>query len=138
MGAGAARVVGMLGSGGMARMHVEALVAVRKIERLQVFSPTRDHRERFASEMRERHGLEVIAADEPGMACRGADILAACTDSATPVLRGEWLEPGMHVISIGGRPHPSARGVFDRVLRPGTGSAPFRRPELGTRDDDHR
>jgi ornithine cyclodeaminase/alanine dehydrogenase-like protein (mu-crystallin family) len=129
------RVLGMLGSGGMARAHVEALVAVRKIERLQVFSPTRDHRERFASEMRERHGLEVIAADEPGTACRGADILAACTDSATPVLRGEWLEPGMHVISIGGRPHRSARELFDRVLRLGTAPAPIGRPELGTADE---
>ena len=129
------RVLGMLGSGGMARAHVEALVAVQKIERLQVFSPTRDHRERFASEMRERHGLEVITADEPGTACRGADILAACTDSATPVLRGEWLEPGMHVISIGGRPHRSARELFDRVLRLGTAPAPIGRPELGTADE---
>jgi len=129
------RVLGMLGSGGMARAHVEALVAVRKIERLQVFSPTRDHRERFASDMRERHGLEVIAADEPGTACRGADILAACTDSATPVLRGEWLEPGMHVISIGGRPHRSARELFDRVLRLGTAPAPIGRPGLGTADE---
>ena len=129
------RVLGMLGSGGMARVHVEALVAVRKIERLQVFSPTRDHRERFASEMRERHNLDVITADEPGTACRGADILAACTDSATPVLRGEWLEPGMHVISIGGRPHRSARELFDRVLRLGTAPAPIGRPELGTADE---
>src|SRR5256885_15820360 len=124
MGAGAARVLGMLGSGRMARMHVEALVAVRKIERLQVFSPTRDHRERFASEMRERHGLEVIAADEPGTACRGADILAACTDSATPVLRGDWLEPGMHVISIGGPAPRGAPGVFGCVVLLGDASAP--------------
>jgi alanine dehydrogenase len=129
------RVLGMLGSGGMARVHVDALVAVRKIERLQVFSPTRDHRERFASEMRERHGLDVITTGEPGKACRGADILAACTDSATPVLRGEWLEPGMHVISIGGRPHRSARELFDRVLRLGTAPAPIGRPELGTADE---
>ncbi len=135
MARGDSRVLGMLGSGGMARAHVEALVAVRKIERLQVFSPTRDHRERFASEMRERHDFEVIAADEPVKACRGADILAACTDSATPVLRGEWLEPGMHVISIGGRPHRSARELFDRVLRLGTAPAPIGRPELGTADE---
>src|SRR2546423_14419768 len=95
------RVLAMLGSGGMARMHVEALVAVRKIERLQVFSPTRDHRERFASEMRERHGLEVIAADEPGMACPGAGILAPSTDPATPGLPGEWPEPRKPLISVG-------------------------------------
>ncbi len=48
-----ARVLGMLGSGGMARSHVEALLCVRAIERLQVFSPTREHREAFAREMAE-------------------------------------------------------------------------------------
>src|SRR6476620_5798840 len=36
-----ARVVGMLGSGGMARSHMEAFRCVRDIRKLQVFSPTR-------------------------------------------------------------------------------------------------
>src|SRR6478609_74925 len=39
-----AEVVGILGSGGMARTHMEAFTAVRKIEKLQVFSPTRENR----------------------------------------------------------------------------------------------
>src|SRR5262249_38458574 len=34
-----ARVVGMLGSGGMARTHIEAFTRVRTIHRLQVYSP---------------------------------------------------------------------------------------------------
>jgi ornithine cyclodeaminase/alanine dehydrogenase-like protein (mu-crystallin family) len=66
---------------------------------------------------------------------RGADILAACTDSAEPVIRGEWLEPGMHVISIGGRPDDAARRRFDRRLRLGTTPAPVGRPEYATADE---
>ncbi|MGZ8445334.1 MAG: ornithine cyclodeaminase family protein, partial [Candidatus Binatia bacterium] len=42
-----AEVVGMLGAGGMARTHMEAFTRVRKIDKLQVFSPTRESRERF-------------------------------------------------------------------------------------------
>jgi ornithine cyclodeaminase/alanine dehydrogenase-like protein (mu-crystallin family) len=129
------RTLGLLGSGGMAHSHVEALLEVRKIERLRVFSPTREHRERFASEMAELHGIECEACDEPGEACRSAHILAACTDSAVPVIRGEWLEPGMHVISIGGRPDDAARARFDRTLRLGTAPAPVGRPELATTDE---
>ncbi len=129
------RTLGMLGSGGMAAGHVESLLGVRRLERLRVFSPTPAHRERFASEMAERHGLHCEAVDDPLEACRGADILAACTDSVDPVIRGAWLEPGMHVVSIGGRPDDAARARFDRVLRLGTAPAPVGRPELGTTDE---
>jgi alanine dehydrogenase len=129
------RTLGMLGSGGMAESHVAALLEVRGIERLRVYSPTRAHRERFAAEMAERHDIDCAACDEPRAAYEGADILAACTDSALPVIRGKWLEPGMHVVSIGGRPDDAARARFDRTLRLGTAPAPLGRPELATADE---
>src|SRR5262249_38483196 len=56
-----AEVVGMLGVGGMARSHVESLMCVRRIRRVQVFRPTRAHREAFAAEVHARHGVEVVA-----------------------------------------------------------------------------
>ena len=129
------RSLGMLGSGGMASAHVEALLEVRRIERIRVFSPTRANRERFAAEIAERHGVQCEVREEPREVYRDADILAACTDSAVPVIRGEWLEPGMHVISIGGRPDDAALGRFDRTLRLGTAPAPVGRPELATTDE---
>ena len=130
-----ARALGMLGSGGMASSHVAALVTVRPIESLRVYSPTREHRERFARDVAQRYGIDARAVDDPREAYRGADILAACTDSAVPVIRGDWLEPGMHVISVGGRPDDAARARFDRKLRLGTSPAPVGRPELATSDE---
>jgi ornithine cyclodeaminase/alanine dehydrogenase-like protein (mu-crystallin family) len=130
-----ARVVGMIGSGGMARSFVEAFLRVRPIDRVTVFSPTRANRERYASEMAERFGIAVTAVDDPAVACRGADIVSVCTDSAVPVLRGEWLEPGQHVVSVGGRPHADAIARFDLRLRFGTTPPPVGRPELQTADE---
>lgn len=130
-----ARVLGLLGSGGMARSHVESLLRVRPLERIQVYSPTPAHRDRFAAEMREQHGIEVQVTNDPRAVYRGADILAGCTDSAVPVIRGEWLEPGMHVIAIGGRPDDAARARFDVTLRLGTAPAPVGRPDLATADE---
>ncbi len=127
--------LGMLGSGGMARAHVESLREVREIRRIQAYSPTPQNRVRFAAEMSERFGIETVAHDDPRDVYRGADILAACTDSARPVIKGEWLEPGMHVISIGGRPDDAARARFDVTLRLGTSPAPVGRPELGIADE---
>ena len=128
-------VLGMLGSGGMARSHVESLLRVRGIKRIQVYSPTKANRERYVSEMKERHGIEAVAMEDPRDVYRGADILAGCTDSAVPVIKGEWLEEGMHVIAIGGRPDDAARKRFDVTLRLGTAPAPVGRPELGTADE---
>ncbi len=130
-----AAVLGMLGSGGMARSHVESLLRVRDIKRLQVYSPTKANREKYAAEMKEIHGLECVAMDDPRDVYRGADILAGCTDSAVPVIKGEWLEEGMHVISVGGRPDENAKRRFDVTLRLGTAPAPVGRPELGTADE---
>lgn len=129
------QVLGMLGSGGMAHSHLEALLQVRPIKQLRVYSPTPGHRTAFAREAKERFGIEAVAMDEPRGAYRGADILAACTDSATPVIRGEWLESGMHVISIGGRPDTMAQQRFDVTLRLGTAPAPVGRPEFATADE---
>ena len=135
MARGNSRVLGMLGSGGMARSHVESLLRVRDIKRLQVYSPTKANRERYALEMAEKYGIEAMALDEPREVYRGADILAGCTDSAVPVIKGEWLEEGTHVIAVGGRPDDAARKRFDVTLRLGTAPAPVGRPELGTADE---
>ncbi|WP_205962520.1 ornithine cyclodeaminase family protein [Paraburkholderia phosphatilytica] len=95
-----ARSVGMIGSGGMAATFLEALVAVRPIERVRVYSRSEANRQRFAQRMREQLGIDVLAVDAPHDAVRGADIVSTCTDSMTPVLDPAWLEPGMHVVAL--------------------------------------
>lgn len=130
-----AHTLGMLGSGGMARSHIEALRKVRDIRQIKVYSPTKANRERYATDISEKYGIETIALDDPREVYRGADILAGCTDSAVPVIRGEWLEPGMHVIAIGGRPDDAAKKRFDVTLRLGTAPAPVGRPDLRTTDE---
>ena len=127
-----AEVVGMLGSGGMADSHMLAFCAARTIRRLQVYSPTRTHRESFAARMAGRHGIEAVACDDPADVYRGADIVAALTDAARPVLDGDLLEPGTHVVNVGGGGLPDARTLerVDVCLRLGDapaadGMAPF-------------
>jgi len=130
-------VVGMLGSGGMARTHMQAFTAVRNIRKLQVFSPTKENREAFAAEMRDLHGVEVQVCDKPEEVYRGADIIAALTDSAVPVTDGACLEKGQHIINIGGGGVPD-QASLDRVdiyFRYGNAPAPVGRPELVLEDE---
>jgi ornithine cyclodeaminase/alanine dehydrogenase-like protein (mu-crystallin family) len=114
------RTVGLIGSGGMARTVLEALAVVRPIERARVFSRSAENRERFAAEMSARLGIEVVAAGSAREAVRGTDILVAATDSLQPVVDADWLEPGMHVVTIG--PHdldPACEARLDVVVRQG-------------------
>ena len=128
-----AAVVGMLGSGGMSRSHMDAFMAVRKIRKLQVFSPTRANREAFAAEMRAKHGIEVVVCDAPEQVYRGADILAALTDATEPVTDGALVEPGTHVVVIGssGAPDDATIDKIDASLRFGNAPQPWGLPEFG-------
>ena len=132
-----AEVVGMLGSGGMSRTHMQAFNAVRTIKKLQVFSPTKVNREKFADEMRHRYNIEVKVCDKPEDIYRGAHIVAALTDSAVPVLNGSLLEKGTHIVSIGGgKPDAATLDRVDVYLRFGDTPAPVGHPELAT-DAEH-
>ncbi|MBM2809808.1 MAG: Ornithine cyclodeaminase [Chloroflexi bacterium] len=131
-----ARVVGMLGSGGMARSHLESITLVRKVERVQVFSPTREHRETYAREMAEKYDIEAVALDNPRDVFRGADIVCGCTDSARPVIIGEWIEAGAHVTCVGGRPDDDARKRVDVALRLGSAPGPVGLPEWKIDDEN--
>ncbi len=97
-----AAVVGMIGSGGMARTHAMAFCAVRKIRRIQVYSPTAKNREAYAREMSEKLKIEVDPVKSPAEAVKGAEIVATCTDSIVPVLKGEWLEEGVLLTTVKG------------------------------------
>lgn len=130
-----ARVVGMLGSGGMARSHIESLLLVRKIERVQVYSPTPQHREAYVQEVAEKYDIEAVAVDSARDVFRGADIVCGCTDSTQPVIMGEWLEPGTHITSVGGRPDQAAVNRVDVWLRLGSAPGPIGLPEWAVHDE---
>jgi ornithine cyclodeaminase/alanine dehydrogenase-like protein (mu-crystallin family) len=104
-----AKVLAILGSGVQARSHVEALQLVRKFEEIRVWSPTREHAQRFAKEI----GATAMSGED---AVRGADVIVTVTNSKTPVLKGSWLKPGCHVNAIGAC-RPDWRELDDDAMR---------------------
>jgi alanine dehydrogenase len=130
-----ARVVGMIGSGGMARSHAEAFLLARKIEKIQVYSPTKAHREEYAREISAKFNIEAVALDNARAVYKGADIVAGCTDSRVPIIVGDCLEEGTHVTCIGGKPDEETLRRIDVSLRLGNAPAPMGLPEFGLADE---
>lgn len=96
-----ASVVGIFGSGGMARTYLMAFNEVRKLKKVKVYSPTKAHRQAYAEEMAEKLGLPVEPVESREAVVRGSDIVATCTDSTRIVFdEPEWLEEGAHITCV--------------------------------------
>lgn len=122
-----ATTLGILGAGGMARAHLQALTETSGIKSVLIFSPTRENRERFAEEAREL-GYEAHACQSAAEVAARADILCACTNATGAVVLGRDIRPGMHITAIGGRLDDGASSRVDRWLRLGVATAA---PEWG-------
>src|SRR5437762_7449990 len=103
-----AKILAILGSGVQAHSHAEALRLVRQFEEIRVWSPTREHAERFAKEI----GAKTASSED---AVRGADVVVTVTNSKTPVLKGSWLKRGCHVNAVGAC-RPDWRELDDEAM----------------------
>ena len=96
-----ASTVGMIGSGYQASTQLEAVCSVREITSARIYSRNRENRERLASVMERRLGIEVRPAGSGRECVEGVDIVNVITSSPTPVLSGGWLGAGTHVNAAG-------------------------------------
>jgi alanine dehydrogenase len=96
-----ASTLAILGSGPQARGQLRAIATVRDLDRVDVYSPTRDHREAFASRMNDEVTATVAAVASSAAAVEGADVVVTATDASEPVFDGDRLNPGTHVTAMG-------------------------------------
>lgn len=85
----------MLGAGAMAYDQVAAVQAVRPIERVLVWSRSRDNAERLAAKV----GGEPI--DDPDEAVMRADVVSCATPATSPLFDDHSVRSGTHVNAIG-------------------------------------
>jgi alanine dehydrogenase len=96
-----ADTLGLIGSGRQARGQLLALRrALPSLQKIKVFSPTREHRENFAKSMGDWLGVEVEAVDNPRAAVEHAPIVSLATSFRSTIIEPGWIEPGALVVSI--------------------------------------
>ena len=106
----------IIGTGEQAEHHLTAMRAVRPVTDVHIVGRHAARAEAFAQaaskahpDLRITHGTDVRA----GVA--GADIICTVTNAATPVLHGDWLEPGQH-LNVVGASIPSKREIDDTAV----------------------
>ena len=109
--------LGLVGSGSQARGQLRTAVTVREFETVRVFSPTRENREAFATEMDAELAPDVRAVDSGAAAVGEADVVITATTASEPVFDGADLPDGAHV-TVMGQYDPEKREVDgDTVAR---------------------
>ena len=95
-----AKKVAMIGTGGLAGPHLEALARIYDLDEVKVYSPSEKHRASFVEYWKSRLDLRIKNVDDPRVAIEDAEIISLVTNSLSPVLEGDWLRPGMHINSV--------------------------------------
>jgi len=91
----------VIGTGVQARAHLRAVSRVRQFEEIAIAARDPDKAEALADEFERESGHRAHWHDTIELGVSAGDVVCACTHSAEPVIRREWLEPGSHVNSVG-------------------------------------
>ena len=89
-------MLAIVGAGHQARPHIAAMLEARPFERIRIASRSFESAQRLAEEWPLAAAVE--SAEE---AVRGADVICTVTNSAEPVVLGDWLDSGTHVNAVG-------------------------------------
>jgi len=92
----------LIGTGEQAWSHLEAISAIRPINRLTIAGRTLESVDRFADQAsRAYSSLFFVATDDVEKAVADADVICTVTSASEPVLYGDWLPDGAHVNAVG-------------------------------------
>ncbi len=122
--------VGIFGAAGQAKNHLLALMQVRKLKKVKVFSRNPENRRKFVEEMGPITNLNISPASSAEEAVRGVDIVLTATNSSVPVFDGNWLKPGQHVTTIVGSNVGLVKGGFTAAKRRETDDATLARSDV--------
>jgi ornithine cyclodeaminase len=91
----------IIGAGTQAHTHLEAMLCVRKIRRVRVYSLPLEGAYEFAKRESKRHGIEIEVKETAREAVEGADLICTTTTAQAPVVEGAWIAPGAHINAVG-------------------------------------
>lgn len=109
-------VLGVLGAGVQARAQIRTLCAVRKIEEIKVYDVLEKSVRSLKEELEPDVGIKIEAVKSAEEAVRDVDLLVTVTTAKEPIVRADWLKPGVHINAIGSH-RPDLREIDGATMR---------------------
>lgn len=97
------RIGAIFGAGAQGKTQLEAICAVRSLEKVWLYDPDSDRARNFLSEMTGKSQIpaDLLLADNPDQAVENADIICCATTSKSPIFNDASLKQGVHINAIG-------------------------------------
>lgn len=92
---------GVMGTGVQARLQIEAAHLVRPFRRVIVWGRELAKAEACAADLAARLGIEARAEADPARLVAESQLVITTTPSREPILKAEWLHPGLHITAMG-------------------------------------
>lgn len=108
----------LIGTGGQAESQLDAMMAVRDLEEVSIFSRTPGRREAFVDRMRAKYAssrVSIKCAGTPDECIEDADLIITVTTSAEPVFDGSRVKKGA-TISCAGTYEPDKHEIDPALL----------------------
>ncbi|APR61323.1 ornithine cyclodeaminase [Staphylococcus condimenti] len=111
-----ARILGMIGTGGMAFEQFLGNMEVRPIDKVLLYNRTTEKAESFKQRILKKYpDLEVIVTGDVSDLVKKSDIINCQTPSNEPVFNAEDVQPGTHINGIGSY-QPSMKEIDYKIF----------------------
>lgn len=111
-----ARILGMIGTGGMAFEQFLGNMEVRPIDKVLLYNRTTEKAESFKQRILKKYpDLEVIVTGDVSDLVKKSDIINCQTPSDEPVFNAEDVQPGTHINGIGSY-QPSMKEIDYKIF----------------------
>lgn len=95
------KTVGVIGAGSQARYQLRALNLVRKFSKVLVYARSQERAQEYATEMEVELGIEIEVVESVEAVVRSSDTVITTTPAKEPIIKAEWLHPGLHITAMG-------------------------------------
>lgn len=96
------KVMAIIGTGGLARMHVRATAAFFPLETVYVYGNDVQQKEQFTTDLQAEYpGIRFISCSNAKDAVMYADIVSTATPSREAIVMANWIRPGTHINAFG-------------------------------------